>query len=65
MLSLRVLPPLTLLGQWLKNLPYKRMLSDIEVLLCHGSPVRLEDFEYIFAPEQARECLPILDELGV
>ena len=33
-------------------------------LLCHGSPVRLEEFEYIFAPEQARECLPIWDELG-
>ena len=32
--------------------------------LCHGSPVRLEEFEYIFAPEQARECLPIWDELG-
>ena len=32
--------------------------------LCHGSPVRLEEFEYIFAPEQARECLPIYDELG-
>ena len=32
--------------------------------LCHGSPVRLEEFEYIFAPEQARECLPIFQELG-
>ena len=32
--------------------------------LCHGSPLRLEEFEYIFAPEQARECLPIWDELG-
>ena len=26
--------------------------------------MRLEEFEYIFAPEQARECLPIWDELG-
>jgi len=34
------------------------------VLLCHGSPVRLEEFEYIFAPEQARECLAIYDRLG-
>jgi diadenosine tetraphosphatase ApaH/serine/threonine PP2A family protein phosphatase len=40
------------------------MLSDIEVLLCHGSPVRLEEFEYIFAPEQARECLAIYDKIG-
>ena len=49
---------------WLKGLPYKRMLEQQDVLLCHGSPVRIEEFEYIFAPEQARECLPILQELG-
>ena len=39
-------------------------LDDIAVHLCHGSPVRLEEFEYIFAPEQARECLPIYAQLG-
>jgi diadenosine tetraphosphatase ApaH/serine/threonine PP2A family protein phosphatase len=50
--------------EWLKGLPYKRMLDESGVLLCHGSPVRIEEFEYIFAPEQARECLPILQELG-
>jgi predicted phosphodiesterase len=49
---------------WLKGLPYQLRLEDLNVLLCHGSPVRLEEFEYIFAPEQARECLPIYDELG-
>ncbi len=49
---------------WLKALPYQEKLEDIDVLLCHGSPVRLEEFEYIFAPEQARECLPIFEELG-
>jgi predicted phosphodiesterase len=49
---------------WLKALPYKHELNDIGVHLCHGSPVRLEEFEYIFAPEQARECLPMWDELG-
>ena len=26
--------------------------------------MRLEEFEYIFAPEQARECLPLWDKLG-
>lgn len=51
-------------ADWLKTLPYKHMLEEARVLLCHGSPVRIEDFEYIFAPEQARECLPILDKLG-
>jgi predicted phosphodiesterase len=49
---------------WLKSLPYKEQLKDVHVDLCHGSPVRLEEFEYIFAPEQARECLPMFDELA-
>src|SRR5450432_959724 len=49
---------------WLKSLPYEERLDEINVLLCHGSPVRLEEFEYIFAPEQARECLSIYDKIG-
>ena len=50
--------------RWLQSLPYSERLEDHNVLLCHGSPVRLEEFEYIFAPEQARECLGIYEELG-
>src|SRR6187399_2702943 len=50
--------------RWLKGLPYQLKLDEINVHLCHGSPVRLEEFEYIFAPEQARECLPMYNELG-
>lgn len=50
--------------EWLKSLPYQVRLEAHGVTLCHGSPVRLEEFEYIFAPEQARECLPIYDELA-
>ena len=50
--------------QWLKELPYKHRLEDIGVDLCHGSPVRLEEFEYIFAPDQAAECLPLWNDLG-
>jgi diadenosine tetraphosphatase ApaH/serine/threonine PP2A family protein phosphatase len=49
---------------WLKQLPYKHVIDDTGVHLCHGSPLRLEEFEYIFAPEQARECLTMWDELG-
>jgi diadenosine tetraphosphatase ApaH/serine/threonine PP2A family protein phosphatase len=49
---------------WLKSLPYQQRLDEVGVLLCHGSPVRLEEFEYIFAPEQARECLAIRDQIG-
>lgn len=50
--------------EWLKSLPYRHDLDRYGVTLCHGSPVRLEEFEYIFAPEQARECLPILADLN-
>jgi len=50
--------------QFLKGLPYKHELNEVGLHLCHGSPLRLEEFEYIFAPEQARECLPIYDELA-
>jgi predicted phosphodiesterase len=49
---------------WLKTLPYSVRLREADVDLCHGSPVRLEEFDYIFAPEQARECLPIFDEMA-
>ncbi|QQR90419.1 MAG: metallophosphoesterase family protein [Myxococcales bacterium] len=50
--------------EWLKSLPYKHELDAYGVHLCHGSPLRLEEFDYIFAPEQAAECLAIWDELG-
>jgi diadenosine tetraphosphatase ApaH/serine/threonine PP2A family protein phosphatase len=50
--------------KWLRELPYMEKLTEIDVHLCHGSPIRIEEFEYIFAPEQARELLPIWDELG-
>lgn len=50
--------------EWLRSLPYKHEVEDTGVHLCHGSPVRLEEFDYIFAPEQARECLNIWDRLG-
>lgn len=49
---------------WLKTLPYDVRVKDADVYLCHGSPVRLEEFDYIFAPEQARECLPQYAEMA-
>ncbi|MCC6216726.1 MAG: metallophosphoesterase family protein [Polyangiaceae bacterium] len=58
----RVLTPENM--AWLKGLPYQIELPEYGVGLCHGSPVRLEEFEYIFAPEQARECLPLYDQLA-
>ncbi len=51
-------------AEWLKGLPYSKKLEYADVDLCHGSPVRIEDFDYIFAPEQARECLPMFDTMA-
>ncbi len=51
-------------AQWLKGLPYNQRLEYANVELCHGSPVRLEEFDYIFAPEQARECLPMFEDMA-
>lgn len=48
---------------WLRSLPYKHDIEGTDVQLCHGSPVRIEEFDYIFAPEQARLCLPYFNEL--
>ena len=47
---------------WLRALPYQR--RDGVLYYCHGSPLNLEEFEYIFAPEQAARCQTIWDDLG-
>lgn len=47
---------------WLRALPYSKHEGDL--YYCHGSPLNLEEFEYIFAPEQAAMCLPMWDTLG-
>ncbi len=49
--------------EWLQGLPYTHFLNRHGVQLCHGSPAHLEEFEYVFLPEQARECLPMYAEL--
>jgi diadenosine tetraphosphatase ApaH/serine/threonine PP2A family protein phosphatase len=47
---------------WLQKLPYEE--ADGEATFCHGSPLDLEEFDYIFTPQQAGTCLPIWDELN-
>jgi diadenosine tetraphosphatase ApaH/serine/threonine PP2A family protein phosphatase len=47
---------------WLKSLPYE--VRDDDQTFCHGSPINLEEFEYIFSTEQAARCLEIWDELS-
>lgn len=50
--------------EWLRGLPYSIAVPEAGVGLCHGTPARLEAFDYIFAPEQAQECLSIYQQLG-
>ncbi len=47
---------------WLKELPYE--VREDDLTYCHGSPINLEEFEYIFSTEQAARCLDIWEELG-
>ncbi|MEZ4359599.1 MAG: metallophosphoesterase family protein [Kofleriaceae bacterium] len=48
--------------KWLRSLPYEVREGDVH--FCHGSPINLEEFEYIFSVEQATRCLEIWDQLG-
>ncbi len=49
---------------WLRSLPYSEKLPALDIQLCHGSPLRIEEFDYIFAPEQAAELLSMWDDLA-
>lgn len=46
---------------WLKTLPYSQEWESLA--FCHGSPVNLKDFEYVFNVHQASQLVPHLDEL--
>jgi diadenosine tetraphosphatase ApaH/serine/threonine PP2A family protein phosphatase len=48
---------------WLQRLPYRYPMDDLAMQLCHGSPINPEEFDYVFAPEQARELLPHVSSL--
>ena len=48
--------------RWLQSLPYE--VREGHISFCHGSPLNLEEFEYIFAPEQAARCLGELPRLA-
>jgi predicted phosphodiesterase len=49
---------------WLKRLHYNRKYPDWGICLCHGSPIRQEEFDYIFAVDQAYSVLPFFEELS-
>ncbi len=46
---------------WLRTLPYTH--AEGEVGFSHGSPIRPEEYAYIFATEQARELAPHVEAL--
>jgi diadenosine tetraphosphatase ApaH/serine/threonine PP2A family protein phosphatase len=47
--------------EWLKALPYEVRESDVH--FCHGSPLNIEDFDYIFARDQAAQCMQIWNSM--
>ncbi len=47
---------------WLKSLPYTHRIDEVE--LSHGSPYQPEEYDYIFALDQARELLHQMDDLA-
>jgi diadenosine tetraphosphatase ApaH/serine/threonine PP2A family protein phosphatase len=48
--------------EWLKSLPYQ--LREGDVHFCHGSPLNVEEFDYIFAKDQAAECLAMWSDMA-
>jgi predicted phosphodiesterase len=47
---------------WLEGLPYTHRLGPVE--LSHGSPYQPEEYDYIFALEQAREVARLKEDLA-
>lgn len=43
--------------EWLKGLPYEVREGDVH--FCHGSPLNISEFDYIFAKDQAAKCMTI------
>lgn len=49
---------------WLQSLPYREDVLEHDVTFCHGSPVNIEEFDYVFAVEQARGLIRHWDQLA-
>lgn len=47
---------------WLRGLPYEFDSDGIH--FCHGSPVNVQEFDYIFAKDQAAQCLPMWERMA-
>jgi len=49
---------------WLRRLPFRKNYDDLGITLCHGSPINEEEFDYVFAVEQAYAILPHFSNLN-
>ncbi|MCK5799816.1 MAG: metallophosphoesterase family protein [Deltaproteobacteria bacterium] len=49
--------------EWLRSLPYEHREDNLA--FCHGSPLNLEEYEYIFALDQAQQLLGYYDDLAL
>ena len=49
--------------QWLHSLPYTYTLFEHEILLCHGSPLKPDLFDYVFEIEHAQKLVEIYERL--
>jgi diadenosine tetraphosphatase ApaH/serine/threonine PP2A family protein phosphatase len=48
--------------RWLRSLPYEHREHGLS--FCHGSPLNLEEFEYIFSVEQAQQLRGVYEEIA-
>lgn len=48
--------------EWLRSLPYEHREQGLA--FCHGSPLNLEEFEYIFSVDQAQRLLCCYEDLA-
>ena len=49
---------------WLKELPYIAHFKDLSLSFSHGSPINMEDFDYVFSIEQANQLTSHFDDLS-
>lgn len=49
--------------EWLRTLVYRKDDAERDLSFCHGSPINLEDFEYVFNVHQANQLVDHWDEL--
>jgi predicted phosphodiesterase len=49
--------------EWLKSLNYIERMEEHGLGFCHGSPINLQEFEYVFHEDHAKQLTGMYDEL--